>query len=164
MLLHIAEHFWVSPQLHHLAFPDLPLLKGDTLHFVAPVIQSAMCLMPVFPLLGPLLAAIQFTKQAGEYQKVGTFFWASEQSCADGCKVQWSSVLPWRWRGLAGWEQKQKRRKREKKRGEKLSSGSDKLSAWLLMLEELSLKCLPFPAYSCSSENASQCNFLYWII
>lgn len=121
MLLHIAEHFWVSPQLHHLAFPHLPLLKGDTLHFLAPVAQSAMCLMPVFPLLGPLLAAIQFTKKAEEYQKVETFFWASEQMAV-------RSNEHWCCHG-GGWEQKQKRRKKEKKRGKKLSSGSDKLSA-----------------------------------
>lgn len=60
----------------------------NTLFFSAPAAQSAMCPVLVFPLLGPLLAAIQFTEQAEEYQKVQSFFWASEQSYADGCRVQ----------------------------------------------------------------------------
>lgn len=46
-----------------------------------------MCLMLTFPFLRPLLAAIQFTKQAEEYQKVDSFSWASEQSYTDGCRV-----------------------------------------------------------------------------
>lgn len=46
-----------------------------------------MCLMLTFPFLRPLLAAIQFMKQAEEYQKVDSVSWASEQSYTDGCRV-----------------------------------------------------------------------------
>lgn len=52
-----------------------------------------MCLMLVFPLLRPLLAESQFTKQAEEYQKVESFFWASGQSCTVGCGVQQAPEL-----------------------------------------------------------------------
>lgn len=65
--MYIADHFWVNPWLYHLGLADFIhslLLKGDTLFLQALATQSAMCLMLVFPLLGPLLVAIQFTKQA----------------------------------------------------------------------------------------------------
>lgn len=55
--------------------------------------------MLVSPLLGRLLAAVQFTDQAEEYQKVESFFWASEQGCADGCRVQRVPELAPRWSG-----------------------------------------------------------------
>lgn len=77
-----------------------------------------MYLVLVFPLLGLLLAAVQFTEQAEEYQKVESFLWASEQSCAGGCGVLNESQNWHRGRvGLSSLEQEQQRRKREKKSG-----------------------------------------------
>lgn len=71
--MYIAHNFWVNPWLYHLGLADFicsPLLKGGTLFFQPLAAQPTMCLMLVFPLLGPRLVAIQFTKQAEEQQKV----------------------------------------------------------------------------------------------
>jgi len=53
--------------------------------------------MLVFPLLGPLLGAIQFTKRAEEYEKGKSFFWDSKKHSVDGCRVQ-PELAP-RWSG-----------------------------------------------------------------
>lgn len=122
-----------------------PLLKGDMPFFSAPVAQSTMRLMLVSPLLGLLLAAIQFTKQAEEYQKVGAS--CGPVSRAVQMAVGSNESRSWQWGGvgLGSLEQEQKRRKRERKRGKKLSLGSDKLSAWLRVLVELQPEMHIFP-------------------
>lgn len=137
-----------------------PPLKGG---------KATCSALPAHPCLVPFAnfhtfrtsAAVQFTKQAAKSQKVDCSFWASEQSCAVG------SQECWRWHGdrvgLGCWEQEQKRRKKERKKGKDLTLGSDKLPAWFRVCVELQPEMCISPCisdYSCRSVQFPVLNYL----